>query len=73
MAAQEHRRETQIDDVDLVKHDTVKNQRTRRRSGDQKALFVPSWSPLAALLRHSWGTVGAYLFDIKKNRMLTAP
>ena len=49
LGAQEHRRETQIDDVDLLKHDIVKNQRTPRESGDQRALLVPSWSHLGAL------------------------
>ena len=55
-----------IGDVNLLKHDAMKNQRTPRGSGDQRALLVPSWSPLGALLGHSWGTVGAYLFDMLK-------
>ena len=54
----------QIGDVDLLKHDTMKNQRTPRGSGDQRALLVPSWSPLGALVEPSWGTVGAYPFDM---------
>ena len=46
--AQEHCRETQIGDVDLLKHDTMNNQRTPRGSGDQVALLgalVPTLNP----------------------------
>ena len=57
-----------IGDANLLKHDTVENQRTSRGSGDQRALLVPSWSPLGALLEPSWGTVGAYPFDMLKNQ-----
>ena len=57
LGVQEHCRETQIDDVDLVKHDIVKNQRTPRGSGDQMALL----GALVALLSPHWvlqNTVG---------------
>ena len=72
MGAQEHRRETQIDDIDLLMHDTVRNQRTPRGPGDQGALLEPSWSPLGALLEPSWGTVGAYQFDMLKKQESSA-
>ena len=39
LGVQEHHRETQIDDVDLLKHDTKTNQRTLGGSGDQLALL----------------------------------
>ena len=61
-----------IGDVNLLKHDTMKNQRTLRGSGDQRALLVPSWSPLGALLEPSWGTVGAYPFDMLKKQESSA-
>ena len=64
--AQEHRREMRIDDVDLLKHDTMKNQRAPRGSGDLRALFETFQCPVGALLGHSWGTVGAYPFDMLK-------
>ena len=59
LGVQEHRRETQIDDVDLFKHDIVKNQRTPKGSGDQGGHFGSSWCPLWALLGPSWGPLGA--------------
>ena len=72
LGAQEHRRETQIDDVDLFKHDIVKNQRTPKGSGDQGGHFGTSWCPLWALLVPSWGTVGAYEFDMLKKHESSA-
>ena len=50
LGAQEHRRETQIDDVDLLKHDTKKNQRTPRGFGDQMAVL----GALVATLNLLW-------------------
>ena len=38
--------------------------RTPVVTGDQKALLETSWCPLGALLEPSWGTVGAYQFDM---------
>ena len=72
MSAQEHRRETQIDDIDLLMHDTVRNQRTPKGSGDQGVLLEPSWSPLGGLLGLPWGTVGAYQFDRLKKQESSA-
>ena len=57
LGAQEHRRETQIDDVDLLQHDTKTNQRTPRGSGGQMALL----EALVAMLSPHWvlkNTVG---------------
>ena len=34
--------------------------------------MVPSWSPLGALLEPSWGTVGAYQFDMLKKQKSSA-
>ena len=50
LGAQEHHRETQIDDVDLLKHDAKKNQRTPRGSGDQMALL----GALVVMLSPHW-------------------
>ncbi len=61
-----------IGDVNLLKHDTMKNQRTPRGSGDQRALLVPSWSPLGALVEPAWGTVGADQFDMLKKQKSSA-
>ena len=64
LSVQEHGEETLIDDVDVVKPNATKNQRTWREFGDQRAFFDTSWHPLEALLEPSWGTVGAYQFDM---------
>ena len=40
--------------------------RTPVRSGDLVPFFVPSEGPLEALWGHSWGTVGAYPFNMLK-------
>ena len=42
------------------------------RSGDLVALFEPSEGPLEALWGHSWGTVGAYPFDMLKKQESSA-
>ena len=39
LGAQEHRREMRIGDADLLKHDTMTNQRTPKGSGDQMAFL----------------------------------
>ena len=41
-------------------------------SGDLVALFEPSEGPLGALLGPSWGTVGAYPFDMLKKQESSA-
>ena len=41
-------------------------------TGDQKALLETSWCPLGALLEPSWGTVGAYQFDMLKKHESSA-
>ena len=41
-------------------------------SGDLVALFEPSEGPLGALLGPSWGTVGAYEFDMLKKHESSA-
>ena len=41
-------------------------------TGDQKAPLETSSSPLGALLEPSWGTVGAYPFDMLKNQESSA-
>ena len=41
-------------------------------SGDLVAVFEPSEGPLEALWGHSWGTVGAYPFDMFKNEESSA-
>ena len=48
------------------------NQRTPSVSGDQRALFETSWRPLGAFLEPSWGTVGAYEFDVLKKQESSA-
>ena len=62
----------QIGDVDVLKHDTMKNKRTLRGSGDQRARLETSRCPLGALLEPSWGTVGAYPFDMLKKQESSA-
>ena len=42
LSVQEHREETLIYDVEVVKSNAMKNQRTPRGSGDQRALFETS-------------------------------
>ena len=42
------------------------------RSGDLVALFEPSEGPLEALWGHSWGTVGAYPFNMLKKHQSSA-
>ena len=42
------------------------------RSGDLVALFEPSEGPLEALWGHSWGTVGAYPFNMLKKPQSSA-
>ena len=42
------------------------------RSGDLVALFEPSEGPLEALWGHSWGTVGAYPFNMLKKLQSSA-
>ena len=46
--------------------------RTPVRSGDLVALFEPSEGPLEALWGHSWGTVGAYPFNMLKKPQSSA-
>ena len=41
-------------------------------SGDLVALFEPSEGPLGAFLGLSWGTVGAYEFDMLKKHESSA-
>ena len=43
-----------------------------RVSGDQRALFETSWRPFGTLLEPSWGTVGAYEFDMLKKHESSA-
>ena len=57
LGAQEHRREMQIGDVDLLKQDAMTNQKTPRWSGDQMAFL----GALVAMLSPHWvleNTVG---------------
>ena len=42
------------------------------KSGDQRALFETFWCPLGGLLGLSWGTVGAYQFDMLKKQESSA-
>ena len=72
ISVQEHREETLIYDVEVVKSNAMKNQRALKGSGDQRALFETSSCPLGALLGPSWGTVGAYPFDMLKNHESSA-
>ena len=50
----------------------IQKPRTPGISGDLVALFEPSEGPLGALLGPSWGTVGAYPFDMFKNEESSA-
>ena len=52
LSVQEHRGDTLIYGVDVVKSNAMKNQRTPRGSGDQGALFETSWSSFGVLLGH---------------------
>ena len=72
LSVQEHGRDMWIYDVEVVKSDALKIQRNLRVSGDQEGLFETSWCPLWALLGPSWGTVGAYPFDMLKNEESSA-
>ena len=57
-----------ICDVDVVQSDVMKNHRILGVSGDQRGLFETLWCSLWASLGPSWGTVGAYPFDMFKNK-----
>ena len=61
-----------IYDADVVHSDAMKNQRNPRVSCDQGGHFETSWCPRWALLEHSWGTVGAYPFDMLKKEESSA-
>ena len=75
MGVQEHRRETQIGDADLLKHDNMKNQRTPRGSGNQKAFLgvlvvmsSPQWV-LKNIVGRRWSVVFMYkIIRFQKNR-----
>ena len=51
ISVQEHREETLIYDVDVVKLNAMRNQRAPRGSSDQRA-FEAAWCPLGAILGH---------------------
>ena len=75
LSVQEHRGEMWIYDVDVVHSDAMKDQRNPKVSCDQGVHFVhfgTSWCPLWALLVPSWGTVGAYKFDMLKKHESSA-
>ena len=69
LSAQEHRGEMWIYDVDVVHSDAMKNQRNPRVSWCH---WETSWCPRGALLEPSWGTVGAYPFDMLKKQESSA-
>ena len=72
LSVQEHQEETLIYDIEVVTPNAMKNQRTLGGSGDQRPLFETSLCPLGALLDASWGTVGAYQYDMLKKQKSSA-
>ena len=72
LIAREHRRDLAFSVVFFFASFVFGKPRTPVISGDMVALFLPSEGPLGALLGPSWGTVGAYPFDMLKKMNVSA-
>ena len=72
LIAREHRWYLAFSVVLFFASFVIEKPRTPGISGDLMALFEPSEGPLGALLGPSWGTVGAYPFDMLKKEESSA-
>ena len=68
LIAREHRWYLAFSVVLFFASFVIEKPRTPVISGDLVALFEPSEGPLGAFLGLSWGTVGAYEFDMLKKQ-----
>ena len=71
LSVQEHREETLIYDVEVVKSNAMKI-KEHREDLVIRGLFLRPLSALLKFLGLSWGTVGAYQFDMLKKQESSA-